>query len=580
MKIPLNEFEQHIDEDILKRGLRYFKKGCVTSVDELSGGEYEAIVEGSDTYIVQLHVKNGSVTTFNCTCPYDWGPVCKHEVAVMFYLQQDELGLKAKKKSTTKTSTLSDVAGKEKKAVKKKRTIREQLEEILEKLSPEEMRSYIGEFCGKDKTFRDLFLAQYLHLIQPVTQEIYSKQIRAVLKSASGRYGYIDYAGARQVGNSMYQLYQLAEKAMNAGSWREAMYMGRAIMEEMTIAIERGDDSNGDLGGSIDNGQDILFRIAQECTDSGIRSELFEYSIDAYHRELFEGWDWHYNMLDLAIELQKTEDEKMRILHYLDQIKPKNDGWDFRYEEAQKQRLKLIRKTEGKIRANDYLEANITNSDFRRELILKAIEEKNYAKAVALAEKGIAADRKDKPGLAAEWKWHLLNVYQLQNDPEKSVELARNLFLYSGRFSTKEMYNIMKKYVPAADWKVFFEQLVADRIKSEQWVSFYTIADMYTWENQWEKLLSLLIKNPSIDNISHVEKYLAKQYAEQLVDLYSKEIQVFIEKNISRSHYQTACKYIRRMKKLGGQDKTEELIAFLRSTYPQRRALMEELDKV
>lgn len=580
MKIPLNEFEQHIDEDILKRGLRYFKKGCVTSVDELSGGEYEAIVEGSDTYIVQLHVKNGSVTTFNCTCPYDWGPVCKHEVAVMFYLQQDELGLKAKKKSTTKTSTLSDVAGKEKKAVKKKRTIREQLEEILEKLSPEEMRSYIGEFCGKDKTFRDLFLAQYLHLIQPVTQEIYSKQIRAVLKSASGRYGYIDYAGARQVGNSMYQLYQLAEKAMNAGSWREAMYMGRAIMEEMTIAIERGDDSNGDLGGSIDNGQDILFRIAQECTDSGIRSELFEYSIDAYHRELFEGWDWHYNMLDLAIELQKTEDEKMRILHYLDQIKPKNDGWDFRYEEAQKQRLKLIRKTEGKIRANDYLEANITNSDFRRELILKAIEEKNYAKAVALAEKGIAADRKDKPGLAAEWKWHLLNVYQLQNDPEKSVELARNLFLYSGRFSTKEMYNIMKKYVPAADWKVFFEQLVADRIKSEQWVSFYTIADMYTWENQWEKLLSLLIKNPSIDNISHVEKYLAKQYAEQLVDLYSKEIQVFIEKNISRSHYRTACKYIRRMKKLGGQDKTEELIAFLRSTYPQRRALMEELDKV
>ena len=511
MKIPLNEFEQHIDEDILKRGLRYFKKGCVTSVDELSGGEYEAIVEGSDTYIVQLHVKNGSVTTFNCTCPYDWGPVCKHEVAVMFYLQQDELGLKAKKKSTTKTSTLSDVAGKEKKAVKKKRTIREQLEEILEKLSPEEMRSYIGEFCGKDKTFRDLFLAQYLHLIQPVTQEIYSKQIRAVLKSASGRYGYIDYAGARQVGNSMYQLYQLAEKAMNAGSWREAMYMGRAIMEEMTIAIERGDDSNGDLGGSIDNGQDILFRIAQECTDSGIRSELFEYSIDAYHRELFEGWDWHYNMLDLAIELQKTEDEKMRILHYLDQIKPKNDGWDFRYEEAQKQRLKLIRKTEGKIRANDYLEANITNSDFRRELILKAIEEKNYAKAVALAEKGIAADRKDKPGLAAEWKWHLLNVYQLQNDSEKSVELARNLFLYSGRFSTKEMYNIMKKYVPAADWKVFFEQLVADRIKSEQWVSFYTIADMYTWENQWEKLLSLLIKNPSIDNISHVEKYLAKQ---------------------------------------------------------------------
>ena len=27
MKIPLNEFEIHVDEDILKRGLQYFKKG-------------------------------------------------------------------------------------------------------------------------------------------------------------------------------------------------------------------------------------------------------------------------------------------------------------------------------------------------------------------------------------------------------------------------------------------------------------------------------------------------------------------------------------------------------------------------
>ncbi len=580
MNIPLNEFEQHIDEDILKRGLQYFKKGYVTSVDEQSGGEYEAIVEGSDTYIVQLQLKNGSVTACNCTCPYDWGPVCKHEVAVMFYLQQDALGLKAKKKTATKSSPLTEALKTEKKAVKKKKTIQEQLEEILEKLPPEELRGYIGEYCDKDKAFRNLFLAQYLHLIQPVSQDIFSKQIRAVLKSASGRYGYIDYAGARQVGIAIYQLYQLAGKAMTAGNWRKAMYMGCAMLEEMTKAIEHGDDSNGDLGGGIDNAQDILFRIAQECTDSDIRSELFEYSVDAYHRKLFEGWDWHYAMLALAVELQKTEDEKMRILQYLDQIKPSRDGWDFRYEDAQKQRLKLIRKTEGEARANDYLEANISNPDFRRELIVKAIEEKNYDKAISLAEKGITADQRDKPGLADEWKWHLLNVYQLQEEPEKIIEQALYLFLYARRFSTKEMYDIMKKYVPAADWKLFFEQLVAEKIKSERWISFHSIADMYTWEEQWENLLSLLIKYPSLDNIAYVEKHLAKQYAEQLVELYYKEIEDYLEKNVSRGHYKTACKYLRRMNKLGGLEKTEILIAELRTKYKQRRALMEELDKV
>ena len=142
------------------------------------------------------------------------------------------------------------------------------------------------------------------------------------------------------------------------------------------------------------------------------------------------------------------------------------------------------------------------------------------------------------------------------------------------------MYDIMKRYLPVADWKLFFEQLVAEKIKSERWVSFHSIADMYTWEEQWENLLSLLIKYPSLDNITYVEKYLAKLYASQLVDLYCLAILTFLEENVSRVHYKTACKYMRRMNKLGGREKTDFLIAELRTKYKPRRALMEELDKI
>ena len=30
---------------------------------------------------------------YDCDCPYDWGVVCKHVVAVLFYLQKDLLDL-------------------------------------------------------------------------------------------------------------------------------------------------------------------------------------------------------------------------------------------------------------------------------------------------------------------------------------------------------------------------------------------------------------------------------------------------------------------------------------------------------
>src|ERR1035437_7307077 len=98
MKIPINEFEQHVNEVILKRGIQYFKNGNVGQVDELIGGEYEAEVNGSETYIVNVTLKEGIITELKCTCPYDLGSVCKHEVAVMYYLQQEQLNSTADSK--------------------------------------------------------------------------------------------------------------------------------------------------------------------------------------------------------------------------------------------------------------------------------------------------------------------------------------------------------------------------------------------------------------------------------------------------------------------------------------------------
>jgi hypothetical protein len=587
MKIPLNEFEQHIDEDILKRGLQYFKKGYVSCVDELSVGEYEATVEGSETYTVRLEIKNGLINEHYCTCPYDWGPVCKHEVAVLFYLQQEELGIEAKPKKNAKARvspgvkpSLNQLRSSLSEKKPKKKTVQEQLNEILNLLSPDELKGYIGECCGKDKAFRDLFLARYLHLIQPVSQEIYAKQIRAIVKSAAGRYGYLDYSAARKVGKAMYELSQLADKAVHAGNYREAMYMGCAILEEMTIAIAHGDDSSGDLGGGIEAGRDILFRVAEDCADKAVRRELLDYALNAYQKELFNGWDWHFQMLDLAIELIEDEKDKTIIGELIDRIKPTGDKWDYDYDRARSMKLELIRKTEGEAEVNRYLEANTDNNNFRRQLILAAIKEKNYSKAISVAQAGIVADQKDKPGLVDEWKWHLLNVYQLQGDTANIILQARDLFLNTGRFSPQEMFQILKKYVATDEWKHFFEQLVMDRKKSERWVRFHSIADMYIWEEQWENLLILLIANKSLDNILYAEKYLANLYAEQLVGFYYNAIEDYLKQSVGREYYKTACKYIRRMIKLGGRDEADHLIAELRKLYPQRRALMEELAMV
>lgn len=108
MEIQLDRFEEQIDEAILQRGLNYFRKGYVTDVEEIGPGDYEATVNGREIYTVHLHIEKGVVTEYDCDCPYDQGPVCKHIVAVLFYLQQDVLHLEedlpTKKKENGKES--------------------------------------------------------------------------------------------------------------------------------------------------------------------------------------------------------------------------------------------------------------------------------------------------------------------------------------------------------------------------------------------------------------------------------------------------------------------------------------------
>jgi hypothetical protein len=92
--------------------------------------------------------------------------------------------------------------------------------------------------------------------------------------------------------------------------------------------------------------------------------------------------------------------------------------------------------------------------------------------------------------------------------------------------------------------------------------------------------MEMVKQNPDLRNIENYEEYLSKDYANEIIKMYSSGIMKYLEGNIGRKHYQTACRYLRRMKKLGGAEEVKKIIAELREKYPRRRSLMEELNKV
>jgi len=566
MQIPLNQFELYIDETILKRGLQYFKNGHVHEPIEISLGIYEAIVEGSQDYTVQLTLKNGVITEYICDCPYDFGPVCKHVAAVIFYLQQDELELNKKTKKTK--------AGRTPKAAKRK-TIAQQVDELLEKATHEELKQFIKENTTQNIPFRNLFLSSFAQHNSDESKELYTKQVKSILKMASDKHGFIDWSASRLVSNTVYNLLESAQKQIENQNFKSAFYICTAVMEQMAKALQYADDSYGNIGDCVDAAYEMLHTIALEQTTEEIRKLIIEYCFTAFDKQIYSDWDWHIGVLRLASLLLKTEDETERIF---DQIE-KAQRSDYEREEAQSIKYEILLKTKGENAAEKYLEQNITNSNLRREAIKKSLEKKNYEKAISIAKDGINYDKKDKPGLVIEWYDWLLKIAQAQNNTDKIIEYARFLFINNFRHE-QDYYEILKQHVKPEKWVAFLEDVIQDITAKKRWLDTGLIADIFIKEEWWDRLLELVKKSPNLYTIDHYEKYLSKKYPNEIVELYADGITGYLKNSVGRKHYQNACRYIRKIIKLGARDKANEIISYLRTEYPKRKALMDELNKV
>ncbi|MDR2122264.1 MAG: hypothetical protein LBP34_03975 [Flavobacteriaceae bacterium] len=565
MKISLSEFEHQINETILKRGFNYYKRGHVTDVEELDDGEYEITVEGSEIYTVNLKVKGDVVTYFECDCPYDMGPVCKHVVAALFYLQKDIL------------ATLTSPTEKTKKRPKEKSVLK-QADELLETLSHNELKSFVRNVCVSDKKFRQLLVAKHIHILSPASKELYAEQIRVLVNTYSDKYGFIDYSATFK--RTIEAMANDAKKNLNEGQPRLAMFIALAIAEEMVQVLNYGsDDSDGKIVDCIEDAYEILKMLTEMDLDEALHDELFDHLIRLFEENIFKGWDWHFHTIGLAIEFLKKPQEKERIKAVLDKIKPNGNKWDWDYSQAQELSMALIQKTESADSVIRYMEKNISNSNFRAKLIEIAIEAKDYSKAKIIAEEGVI---KEANGSADQWRNYLLTIARKTCDTENTIRFARYFLVHSDdRYhSPKYYYNVLKDLIPSAQWPEYLENLIIEINSKSDGFDYDRISKLYIWEAQWDQLLELIRQHANFDRIAQAERYLDESYSEKLAILYNKLILAYLKRNIGRNHYQIVCRYIRRMIKLGAQSMATNLIKELKNTYPTRRALIEELNKI
>ena len=76
--------------EVKQRGEKLYKSGAVKSFDyDNIKDSYIFHVQGSKLYKTQVKgVKKGNIST-SCTCPFEWGTICKHSVAALLFIQNN-----------------------------------------------------------------------------------------------------------------------------------------------------------------------------------------------------------------------------------------------------------------------------------------------------------------------------------------------------------------------------------------------------------------------------------------------------------------------------------------------------------
>ncbi|WP_346938485.1 hypothetical protein [uncultured Clostridium sp.] len=550
----INNFERNIDRTILDRGYNYFDEGSVIDVYNQGDNEYVFEVEGNEVYEVTVKIDEaGEILYSSCDCPYDFGPVCKHQVAAYFELFE-LINSNTSKKEVTKQPEIN---------------------EVLNKLSKEELINIIVHITKADTTLRNSIIFKYSKGDDTRELEKCKKLMDSIVRKYTGREGFIGY---REIYGFVSEMKGLLEKVEDTNNPLLALDIAFLVLEEAIEAFQYADDSNGEIGSLVSEIIDLIQEVMIEGRDLdiNIRENIFNKLLIKSDSTVFDEWEeYRIDILSVCAEFADIEDfrEKLRIKIKYFINKNSNDEYEKYSNESMLQILfDMIEKYGTEEDAEEFIKDNLKFTSFRELFINKCIKEKNYHKVIELALEGEKQD-KEYAGLIAKWKKIRYTAYKELSLKKEQSKLAKEL-LFEGNF---EYYRELKELVEE-DKESFYSNLKQELKNYTGWHGRSIYLKLIEEENDLNEIMKFVRENPK--NIEKYAEMLVDKFNDEVMEVYKEFIKSVASSSSNRREYQGVCRILKRYKKIAGKESQEEMIKELSILYRKRPAFVDELSKI
>lgn len=456
-----------------------------------------------------------------------------------------------------------------------KMTRQTEVQALLSRLSKDELICIIAQFAEQDEMFRQRLLLKYAKGEHSQQIQSYKKRIKSIVKSYVGRDGFIPY---RETYGFASEMLELLEDSSDMEHESLALEIILLVLEEGLAAFQYADDSNGDIGMLVKEALGQIQEIvdSQERQDLSARERLFKRLLSVGKSKIFEGWeDFQIALFHICAEfadVEKLRGQLKREIEHQIASNANDEYLKYTNEALLKILFQFVQDYGSKEEVERFVQENLHFSFFREWAIEKSLANRNYRRAIELAEEGEQQDQ-PFPGLLTKWKAVRYEAYKKLSLRQDQVELAKELLL-NGDYV---YYHELESLFPG-DKEEFYRSILPELKKANHWKTREVYLKLIAEKNDTEEMMAYVTANPS-----RIEEYadrLSTDYREEMKQVYSQHIYNTASTSSNRKEYQRVCAMLKRYKKVVGKPSQEEIIAQLKAQYPTRPAFMDELAKL
>lgn len=556
----MSNWKDLFQEHILARGEAYYFEGAVLELHKTEHG-YHAVVEGTEDYEVDIEMEGERVCEMYCSCPYaENGNNCKHMAAVLFEIEeQNEEDILAE-------GTCPDDQEKE-------------VEEIIERISEEELRSFVKGIAAQDSEIRNTLMTRYAVKIDEKQMERLKQGVDQLVWEYGDRSGYIDYRNALDFCWALENyLEDKVDTLIERKCYGQAFALTNYVFQ--TIGNIDIDDSDGGTSQVANVCYDKWKKILENCSEEE-KNEMFswfmshlscDYVVD-YMEDYMEDFLTHeFQNREMLEKMLKDLDERIEM-----QTSSTDCGstWSARYgyENNIIKRLELMERlgfSAEEIR--EYRRQHWRFSVVRELEIQENLNNGNLDEAIRILQESKILD-KEYPGLIARYSEQLISIYETQ--PDKEV-YKKELLYYVFECPQNNLVHIykLKKVCTDKEWDGYREKI----LKSPK--NYNILYPFMEKEGMYEPMLECLKKETFIYNLDRYEKVLKEKFPEQVRDIYISYLRHEAERASNRNRYRELMKYLKKIRRYPrGKEKASEIAKNWRAVYYRRTAMMDEMQK-